>query len=201
MRVGILAIQGAFRKHQEMLDRLDVSHRLVRYPADLTVDALIIPGGESTTMTKVLQSEHWLDELQRYATSHPVFGTCAGAILLGTRVDSEKVIPWNVIDMTLTRNAYGRQINSFTAQVTFQNHRKAHSVPAIFIRAPRILTTGPGVGILGTLQGEPVLVQQGLALASTFHPELTESTEIHSYFIKNICRSAFSTAARYIGKR
>lgn len=196
MHVGILAIQGAFRKHQEMLDRLEVSHHLVRQPADLTVDALIIPGGESTTITRVLQSEDWLDDLQYYATSHPVFGTCAGAILLGTQVDSEKVIPWNVIDMALSRNAYGRQINSFTDPVTFRNRRKAHPIPAVFIRAPRILKTGPDVDILGTLQGEPVLVQQGLALASTFHPELTNSTEVHSYFIENICRSAFTTAAR-----
>lgn len=197
MRVGILAIQGAFQKHQDVLDRLEVSHQLVRQPADLTVDALIVPGGESTTITRVLQAEGWLENIRQYASSHPVFGTCAGAILLGAQVDSEKVIPWNVIDMTLSRNAYGRQINSFTDQVLMQNHRKAHHIPAVFIRAPRILKTGPDVDILGTLQGEPVLVQYGLALASTFHPELTDSTEVHRYFIENICRSAYSPAIRY----
>ncbi len=194
MRVGVLGIQGAYQKHREVLNRLGVATTFVRHAGELNTDALIIPGGESTTITKVLIDEDWLDDIRDYARTHPVFGTCAGAILLGSEVDSEKVTPWNLIDMAVTRNAYGRQVHSFIDMVTLENHQGGSTVPAVFIRAPRITKLGPDTELLGTLKGEPVLVRQGLTLASTFHPELTDSLEVHRLFIEEICQPAFEAA-------
>jgi len=194
MRVGVLGIQGAYQKHREVLSKLGVATTFVRHTSELNTVALIIPGGESTTITKVLKEEGWLDDIRDYARTHPVFGTCAGAILLGSKVDSEKVTPWNIIDMTVTRNAYGRQVHSFVDTVTLQKYKAGTTVPAVFIRAPRITRLGPEVDTLGTLKGEPVLVRQGLALASTFHPELTDSLEVHRFFIEEICQPALQAA-------
>ncbi|MBS1271143.1 MAG: Pyridoxal 5'-phosphate synthase subunit PdxT [Candidatus Marinimicrobia bacterium] len=191
MTVGVLAIQGAYHKHQQVLTKLGVDTLLIKHPEQLkSVDALIIPGGESTTMTKVLQSEKWSDTIEMYAREHPVFGTCAGAILLSNKVDSAKVHPWNIIDMTVSRNAFGRQIESFLADVDWNGFGEGGKIPAVFIRAPRITDVGDQVEILGRYDGEPVLVRQGNALAATFHPELTDEIAVHRYFIDEICRKA-----------
>lgn len=190
MIIGVLAIQGAYWKHQQVLNNIGVENCLIRHPGELTVDALIIPGGESTTITKVLREERWLETIIQYARSHPVFGTCAGAILLGREVDSPKVTPWQIIDMQISRNAYGRQINSFIGDISLLNHSGQHRIPGVFIRAPKITHLGQDVRILGTCNGDPVLVKQGSALASTFHPELTDNTTIHRYFVEQLCRES-----------
>jgi len=191
MTVGVLAIQGAYHKHQQIFDRLGVPALLIKHPVQLhDVDALIIPGGESTTITKVLQSEKWVNDVEMYAREHPVFGTCAGAILLSSKVDSDKVYPWNIINMTVSRNAFGRQIESFLADVEWDDFGTKRKIPAVFIRAPRIIKTGEQVEILGRYEGEPVLVRQGNALAATFHPELTDDIAVHRYFIDEMCRKA-----------
>jgi len=188
MIIGVLAIQGAYRKHQQALDSIGTEHRLVRHPEELSVDGLIIPGGESTTITKILQAEQWLDQVIEYAQTHPVFGTCAGAILLGRQVDSPKVHPWNIIDMAVFRNAYGRQIHSFIGEISLAHNSRSHQIPGVFIRAPKLTRLGDEVEVLGTLNGEPVLVRQKRALASTFHPELTGDTTVHRYFVETVCR-------------
>jgi 5'-phosphate synthase pdxT subunit len=189
MHVGVLAIQGAYFKHQEVLNRLSVENDLIRNPGELdAIDALIIPGGESTTITKVLKSEGWLERVSRFAREHPVFGTCAGAILLASKVDSDKVAPWNVIDMSVSRNAYGRQVESFVGEINWSGNGQPEMLPAVFIRAPKILETGSGVEPIGSLDGDPVIVRQGHAMAATFHPELTQSTAVHRYFIEQVCR-------------
>ncbi|MCF7804800.1 MAG: pyridoxal 5'-phosphate synthase glutaminase subunit PdxT [Candidatus Marinimicrobia bacterium] len=191
MIVGILAIQGAFHKHQQVLERLGVQSRLIKHPGELDeVDALIIPGGESTTMTKVLQSEKWSDVIELYARDNPVFGTCAGAILLSNQVDSDKVKPWHIIDMSVSRNAFGRQIESFLADIDWGAAGESVKIPAVFIRAPRINKIGDRVEILGRYEGEPVVVRQGNAMAATFHPELTNDIAVHRYFIDELCRKA-----------
>lgn len=189
MHVGVLAIQGAYFKHREVLNRLRVDNVLIRNPAELdSIDALIVPGGESTTITKVLTSEGWIDKVSRFAREHPVFGTCAGAILLASEVDSNKVVPWNVIDMSVSRNAYGRQVESFIGEINWSGNGQQKTLPAVFIRAPKILETGSMVESIGELDGKPVIVRQGHAMAATFHPELTQSTAVHRYFIEQVCR-------------
>ncbi len=191
MRVGILAIQGAYFKHQDVLNRLQIESTLVRNSHELNdLHALIIPGGESTTITKVLKAENWIDEISSFARQRPVFGTCAGAILLAREVDSEKVAPWNVIDMSISRNAYGRQVESFTGEIEWNGGEKPETLPAVFIRAPKILQAGMDVQVIGSLEGNPVLVRQGNALAATFHPELTNNVTVHKYFIEKICQQA-----------
>ena len=190
MKIGVLAIQGAYAKHQQMLAQLGVTSVLVKHPDQLAVDGLIIPGGESTTITKILRSEDWFTEVRDYARTHPVFGTCAGAILLSRTAGSPKVDPWNIIDMEVRRNAYGRQIASFTTQIPWNVNNSAKQLPATFIRAPIIEHTSAETEVLSEYDGRPVVVRQGSALAATFHPELTDSTEIHRYFVENVCEPA-----------
>lgn len=190
MIIGVLAIQGAFLKHQEVLRKLGIQSTLVKHPADLSgINGLIIPGGESTTMTKILRSEKWSDDAEQFARTHPVFGTCAGAIMLSSS-ESHKVNPWHIIDMEISRNAFGRQIHSFITEIETENGMRQEKFPAVFIRAPRITSIGDQVQVLGRYKGEPVLVRQGSALAATFHPELTDATDIHQYFIEEICSRA-----------
>jgi len=190
MKIGVLAIQGAYAKHQQMLQQIGVASVLVKHPEQLDVDGLIIPGGESTTITKVLLSEGWFEDVREYAKSHPVFGTCAGAILLSKTAGSPKVAPWEIIDMEVHRNAYGRQIASFTTQLTWNGNGVPEELPATFIRAPIIQKTGENVEILSEYEGVPVLVRQGNALAATFHPELTGNPRIHRYFVEKVCEQA-----------
>jgi len=187
MTVGILALQGAYEKHQQHLKTLGVRSILVKHPDQLNVDALIIPGGESTTMTKILLSEGWFEDVQQFAKTHPVFGTCAGAILLSHTAGSPKVKPWNIIDMEVERNAYGRQIASFTSMISWKSNGQIEQIPATFIRAPVIISVGQEVEILSEFDGHPILVRQGNALAATFHPELTNSTRVHQYFVEEVC--------------
>lgn len=188
MTIGILALQGAYIKHQQHLWKLGIDSVLIKHPSQLDVGALIIPGGESTTMSKILTEEGWFEDVRDFARSHPVFGTCAGAILLSHTAGNSKVHPWNIIDMEVERNAYGRQIASFITKIPWRTNGSVEQVPATFIRAPIIVKTGTEVEILSEYNGHPVLVRQGNALAATFHPELTDSTRIHQYFVEEVCR-------------
>lgn len=172
LNIGVLALQGAFVKHCEMLKRLGVAPVEVRYQEQLAnCQGLIIPGGESTTISQQLVENRF--SLTDF--NNPIFGTCAGLILLAAH---------GLLDITVQRNAYGRQLHSFSAEILFNNS----PLPAFFIRAPRITSIHSSkVKILATHQKNPVLVQQGIYLASTFHPELTENSTIHNYFIE-ICK-------------
>lgn len=186
MLIGVLALQGNFAKHEEMLTSMGVAVRQVRRPEDLKgCDGLIIPGGESTVMLRQMDFIKLKAPLLEFAKRKPLFGTCAGLILMSKNIESSEMKPLGLLDITVERNAYGRQIESFESSILVhleKGHEKV--IPAFFIRAPRIRSNGEDVVVLGSLEEEPVLVQQGFHLGATFHPELTGNCTIHQYFIQ-----------------
>ena len=186
MRTGVLALQGDFAEHLRTLAAAGADAQEVRSPADLEeVDALVIPGGESTTMLKLIDRYDLREPMvKRIRAGMPVFGTCAGAIVLATRT-SDGEPPLGVLDLWVRRNAYGRQRESFEAPVAIDG---VGVVPGIFIRAPVFEEPGPGVATLATFAGDPVVVRQGVLLAASFHPELTGSTALHRYFVERVAR-------------
>jgi 5'-phosphate synthase pdxT subunit len=184
VKIGILAVQGDFAAHAAMLRRLGADSAEVRTPADLAgCDGLILPGGESTTQLQFLQEEGLYDAIKKFAAEgHAVFGTCAGAILLASEVLHPAQSSLGILDMTVLRNGYGRQI----ASDVFFGPSKLTSEPLemVFIRGPVIERAGPGLEILAEYAGKPALVQQGKVMAATFHPELTEDATVHEHFLK-----------------
>jgi 5'-phosphate synthase pdxT subunit len=186
MKIGVLAIQGDFEAHRKVLDRLGASVSLVKSASDLDdLDALILPGGESTTHLKLLREEGILAPLlDRASHGMAVFGTCAGAILLAKEVKNPPQASLGLVDMTVVRNAYGRQLESCILEVP--TALGGQTLDMVFIRAPLIERVGPGVEVLARRESSPVLVRQGRFLAATFHPELTDSPTIHSYFLKMV---------------
>ena len=184
MRIGILAIQGDYEAHAKVLDRLGVEHVFVRLPGDLAgLNGIILPGGESSTHLKVLTEEGLFDALKQFAASGGAFfGTCAGAILLAREVHGPRQASLGLLDISVLRNAYGRQLAS-DVHMGRTNLRKA-PLEMVFIRAPIIESVGKGIEVLAEDAGHPVLVRQGRILASTFHPELTDDPAVHEYFLK-----------------
>jgi pyridoxal 5'-phosphate synthase pdxT subunit len=184
-RVGVLALQGDFQAHKRALERAGAEAVEVRSAADLeTVDGLVIPGGESTTMMKLLEEEKLLDPLREFGRRRPIFGTCAGAILLSTDVANSPQASLGLMDMQVERNAYGRQLDSRIAHLNPQG--MDGGVEAVFIRAPIIRRVGKDARVLASYEGDPVLVEQGRHLAATFHPELTDDARIHLMFLRKI---------------
>ena len=185
--VGILAIQGDFELHAKMLDRLGVPWKLVKHVADLReVGGLILPGGESTTMLNVFADEGMDTAIRGFAAAgKPIFGTCAGTILLAKEVLNPPQARLGLMDIAVERNAYGRQIDSSVREGECPELAD-HPVEMVFIRAPIIRRVGQGVRVLGRADGLPVLVEQGHLLAATFHPELTEDETIHRYFVRKL---------------
>jgi pyridoxal 5'-phosphate synthase pdxT subunit len=186
MKIGILAVQGDFEAHGRMLDRLKAKHAYVRTRDDLAgCNALILPGGESTTHMKLL-AETRLDEAIRKmaADGGAFFGTCAGAILMARHVKGPEMASLCLMDITVVRNAYGRQLASDVFLLPTKLRREP--LEMVFIRAPIIEAVGKDVAVLAKRDGSPVLVEQGRAMAATFHPELTQDTTIHERFLKLI---------------
>lgn len=182
-QIGVLGLQGAYAKHLAVLQQIDVQAVDVRKPGDLEeCHGLIIPGGESTTMTKLINEIDMHDALLKFSVDRPVFGTCAGMILMAAKVDDGRVKTLNLLDIEVERNAYGRQIDSFIDELDVTTNGQAFSMRGVFIRAPRIKNMGDGVEVLASVNGEPVLVQEGHHMAAAFHPELTGETRIHNYF-------------------
>jgi pyridoxal 5'-phosphate synthase pdxT subunit len=180
--IGVLALQGAFEAHAKALESLGVTAKLIRNPAELKdLDGLIIPGGESTTFLKFLERDGFLNALQSFVETTPTFGTCAGAILLAKEVQNPAQKSLAVLDITVERNAYGRQIDS--AILTAPTKLEGGPLEMVFIRAPRITHTAPTVETLADRDGFPVLVRQGHLLAATFHPELSADTRVHQLFL------------------
>jgi len=183
MKIGILAIQGDYEAHASVLERLGIAHTYVRNPSDLAgLSGIILPGGESSTHLKVMTEEGLFDALKQFAANGGAFfGTCAGAILLARDVHGPSQASLGLIDISVLRNGYGRQL----ASDVHSGPTKLHKEPLemVFIRAPIIESIGPGVEVLAEDAGHPVLVEQGRVLASTFHPELTSDNTVHQHFL------------------
>ena len=179
--VGVLALQGAFAKHQAVLESLGVATKTVRRPQELEgCEGLVIPGGESTTMLKQIAFIGFRDALCDFAATKPVFGTCAGLILLAKEVVGGTMDTLGLMNITVERNGFGPQYESFSAEISLQ----AGKFNGVFIRAPRLQRAGAGVKVLAQYNGEPVWVQQGHLLGTSFHPELTKDLTIHRYFVQ-----------------
>ena len=186
MNIGILAVQGAFIEHEDMLQNLGVSSMEIRCRQDLdkSFDGLIIPGGESTVQGKLLKELDMFDKLKSMIEDGmPVFGTCAGLILLAKAIDNDSRTHLATMDITAVRNAYGRQLGSFYAEEDFADEGK---IPMTFIRAPYIKSAEGNVLILAETDGKIVAARQGNQLVTAFHPELNSDTRVHSYFIDMI---------------
>jgi pyridoxal 5'-phosphate synthase pdxT subunit len=182
LTIGVLALQGAYDAHVKTLTTLGAAPRLVRVPADLEgLDGLIMPGGESTTMLKFLDRNGFFDILQTFVKQTPTFGTCAGAILLATHVERPTQRSLAALDITIERNAYGRQIDSTI--LTAETALPGGPLEMVFIRAPRITQTGPDVETLAARDNHPTLVRSGHLMAATFHPELSHDTRVHQLFL------------------
>ncbi len=181
-KIGVLALQGDFDAHRRRLEELGAEVVLVRKPEQLDeIEGLVIPGGESSTFLKLL-GEKGFQKLSDFVHNKPTFGTCAGAILLAKQVENPSQTGLNAIDMTIRRNAYGRQIDSTIVEAV--TSLGGNPLEMVFIRAPRIEDVGDGVEVLAKRDGDPVLVRKGNVMAATFHPELSEDTRVHAEFLK-----------------
>ena len=190
-KVGVLALQGDFEAHSRAVSRAGAEPVLARTASDLKdLDGLVIPGGESTTMLKLLNAGGMVEPLIEFGRKRPIFGTCAGAILLASEVTHPAQQSLALMDLTVERNAYGRQVDSRVAQLTpepdFAQRTHAGDLEAVFIRAPIIRLIGPDVRVLATYQGDPVLVEQGRHLVATFHPELSSDSRVHELFVSKL---------------
>lgn len=185
---GVLALQGDYEAHAAALRRAGAEPREVRRASDLDgLDGLVIPGGESTSMLRLIEYYSLMEPLRRFGLRKPVLGTCAGAILLAAEVLNPSQPSLALADMTIERNAYGRQLDSRVVRLT--DHRLGGGeLEAVFIRAPIIRSVGPGAEVLATYLGDPVLVDFGRHMAATFHPELTNDLRIHTRFTARLSR-------------
>jgi len=197
VKIGILAVQGDFEAHAAMLAGLGVESVEVRTSEDLEgCDGLILPGGESTTQLQFLQEEGLYEAIRKFAAEGgAIFGTCAGAILLATEVRNPEQASLGLMDMTVLRNGYGRQIASEV--VSAPSKLKKEPLEMVFIRGPIIERVGPGIEVLAEYAGKPALVQKDRVMAATFHPELTDDTTVHRHFLEMVAaQSQKETVAR-----
>ncbi len=183
MKVGVLALQGDFDAHRRRLAELGAEASLVRDARALDeVDALVIPGGESTAFVKLMERAGLFDALRAFVAHKPVFGTCAGAILLAREVESSSQPTLGALDVRIRRNAYGRQLESSIRRGEFQGA----PMEMVFIRAPRFVSLGPEVEVLAKEGDDVVAVRQGHVVAATFHPELSDDVRLHAYFLEMV---------------
>ena len=187
-KIGVLALQGAFERHQKVFQKLGVDAVQVRTPADLAkVDALVMPGGESTTMSQLLESSELFEPISlRIKNGMPVFGTCAGMILLSKKIldGRDDQLSFDAIDIDVQRNAYGRQIDSFEAEIEIGSLDSSFN--AVFIRAPRIVSLGSEVHALAYCGDDVVLAKQDNILVASFHPELANDVRLHELFLEGV---------------
>ncbi len=189
MKIGVLALQGDFDAHRRRLEELGAEVLLVRKAEQFDeIDGLVIPGGESTTFLKLLD-DRCFRKLDEFAHSKPTFGTCAGAIMLARQVENPHQPGLGAIDITIRRNAYGRQIDSTIVEAAASS-LGGNPLEMVFIRAPRIDSVGEGVEVLAKRDDDPVLVRQGSVMAATFHPELSNDTRVHAEFLKLVKNGA-----------
>ncbi|GGE06245.1 pyridoxal 5'-phosphate synthase subunit PdxT [Marinithermofilum abyssi] len=184
MKIGVLALQGAVREHVRMLEQAGAEAVTVKRKQDLEdLDGLVIPGGESTTISKLMHKYDLMEPIRELGKSgFPIFGTCAGLILLAERIEESDVSHLGLMDITVRRNAFGRQRESFEARLNVKG--VAEDFEAVFIRAPYISEAGEGVDVLSAIGDRMVIVQQGHLLGAAFHPELTEDPRLHAHFVE-----------------
>lgn len=183
--VGVLALQGGYQKHVECLSRLGVKSRLIRKAGELkNCSALILPGGESTAISLLIQEYGLFEAIKSFAEKYPVMGVCAGMILMANEVDDKRVTPLGLISFKATRNFYGRQVHSFTANLKLNFNNR--NFQALFIRAPGIEKLSSEVEVLAAYDNKAVMIGAGKHIALSFHPELTDDTQIHEYWLKRI---------------
>lgn len=188
MRIGILALQGAFIEHEKILEKLGVESFEIRQKKDIEgqMDGIIIPGGESTVIGKLLRELDILEDLKNMINDGmPVFGTCAGMIILADKIENDEKVHIGTMDITVKRNAYGRQLGSFYSEENFDNIGK---VPMTFIRAPYITECSPKARAIATCNGNIVAAVQDNQMVTSFHPELNDSLLVHKYFVEEICK-------------
>lgn len=202
MKIGVLALQGAFIEHIKILQSLGVEAVEVRLPGDLAgLDGLIIPGGESTTIGKLAETYDLLTPLREFATRKPVWGTCAGMIFMAKHIDGAIVEDQpllGIMDIAVERNAFGRQVDSFITPIEVApfEHAAENPFPAVFIRGPRLLDAQGDACIIAKLaDGTPVAAQEGQWLVTSFHPELTNDTRVHEYFVQMVGAATASAEA------
>ena len=185
MKIGILALQGDFNKHRLILEQLELEQSLVRYPSDLNhVGGLIIPGGESTAMTKVVLRAGFYESITSFANRTPVLGTCAGLIMMSNQAKDKRIKTLGLLDVDVERNASGRQIHSICVPLNVDIIGKSQPMDATFIRAPKIVRCGPNVNVLATFNGLPCALQSGRHLGLSFHPELNGVSIFHEFAFK-----------------
>ncbi len=184
--IGILALQGDFEKHAHILDEIELENTLVRYPEELTeLSGLIIPGGESTTLSRLLKCIKFRVALKDFSRSNPILGTCTGLILMAKHVNHPLIEPLGILDVDVERNAYGRQIHSFVDDLKTQLNGHVETIPATFIRAPKIINVGKDVEIIAKYNGDICALRQGMHVALTFHPELNGICLFHKLAFVN----------------
>jgi pyridoxal 5'-phosphate synthase pdxT subunit len=198
VKIGVLSLQGDVREHARSLSDCGVHSSLVRRPSELeAVDALVIPGGESTTISKLARIFDIFQPIQeRISAGMPVYGSCAGMILLADRVEDAIVgqESFGGLDVTVRRNAFGRQVDSFETDLTFKGITQP-PIRAVFIRAPWVESVGSSVEVLAEVDGHPVAVRSDHLFATSFHPELTGDNRIHKFFIEEVCEPALKSAS------
>ena len=184
--IGVLALQGDYSKHKEILDKLKISSCEIRYSYQFNeISGLIIPGGESTTMTDLIDRNGMHKDICSFSILKPILGTCAGLIMMAKIVNDDRVKPLNILDIEVDRNAYGRQVNSFRDALSVSIGGKFENISATFIRAPKINRMGRDIEIISSYNNEPVAIKQGIHVGLAFHPELDGVTLFHEYtFVK-----------------
>ena len=186
MKIGVLAIQGNYDMHSDILEQLGIDPILVRYPNQLdSLEGLVIPGGESTTMTKLMNRVDFFSPIKSFANYYPVLGTCAGLILMSEKVVDTELDTLGLLDVQIERNGYGRQIYSNTINVDVDLNNINYSLPATFIRAPRIISYGQSVNILAMYDDAPIVVKNDRHMGISFHPELDNISILHEFIFLN----------------
>ena len=192
--IGVLALQGNYSKHIEILDKLKISSCEVRYNNQLDeINGLIIPGGESTTMTDLMSRNNFYDKVQLFSQTKPILGTCAGLIMMAKSVLDKRVKPLEILDIEVDRNAYGRQVHSFINKLPIKLEKDLETISVPFIRAPQITKVGKNVEIISNYNKKPVAVKSGIHMGLSFHPELNNITIFHDFvFIKQFSSKTYA---------
>ncbi len=182
MKIGVLALQGNYQMHNYILESIGIEPINIKYPHELdAIEGLVIPGGESTTMSKLMNRMGFYKPLQSFANDYPVLGTCAGLILMSEKVVDTELEPLGLLDVQVERNGYGRQINSNTIDIEFELNNTDYTIPGSFIRAPRVVSYGSSIKVLAMTDDAPIIVQNNKHLGISFHPELDNISILHEY--------------------